>query len=169
MIEKVAIVGPESTGKSTLAAQLANYYRTVWVPEYARTYLEEVDRAYVQSDLLEIAKGHLEWEINALAKANRFLFCDTNLLVIKVWSEYKYGNCDPWILGHMNLDTYTLYFLTDIDIPWEYDPFREDPHNRQELWNIYKRELIEIGAKIVEIRGNKQERLDMAIAALDSF
>ena len=169
MLKKIAIVGPESTGKSTLAAQLAAHYQTVWVEEYARTYLDKLNRPYNQSDLVDIAKGQLQWEAEAAAQANKFLFCDTNLLIIKVWSEYIYGDCDPFILQHMNLDLYDLHFLTGIDIPWVYDPHREHPHKRQELWNIYRRELEIAGVNVVEINGKQQARLEKAIAVLDSF
>ena len=98
LVKKIAIVGPESTGKSTLAEGLAKHYQTVWVPEYARGYLNKLGRGYDQSDLIKIAQGQLGLEDECVNDAKRFLFCDTNLVVIKIWSDFKYGNCAPEIL-----------------------------------------------------------------------
>ena len=92
MINRIAIIGPESTGKSTLAKELAEYYKTVYVPEVARFYIDELKRSYNQNDLLEIAKLQCDEEDKLLHQANEILICDTNLLVIKIWSEFKYGN-----------------------------------------------------------------------------
>src|SRR5690606_1258045 len=100
---------------------------TVWVPEYAREYLLNLSRNYQQKDLYEIAEGQMEAENNALEQANRFLFCDTDLYVIKVWSEHKYNACDYRVLQEIAVRNYDLYLLTDIDIPWIYDPLREHP------------------------------------------
>ncbi|MCD4735883.1 MAG: ATP-binding protein, partial [Bacteroidales bacterium] len=95
MIYRIAITGPESTGKSRLSAQLAEHFNTVWAPEYAREYLQKIQRPYTQEDLLEIAKGQKRMHEKMMKFARNILFCDTEMLVIKIWSEFKYGNCHP--------------------------------------------------------------------------
>src|SRR6187402_1758917 len=96
--KKVAIIGPECTGKSELSQYLADHFNTEWVPEYARAYLDKLRRPYTQDDLLKIAHGQLRLEDEYTIDANNFLICDTNLYVIKIWSMFKYGNCQDEIL-----------------------------------------------------------------------
>jgi len=91
LIKKIAITGPESTGKSELAKKLAKHYNTVWVPEFSREYIDNINRPYDYDDIIEIAKGQLNREKEAEKKANKFLFCDTELIVAKIWSEFKYS------------------------------------------------------------------------------
>ena len=117
MVKKVVVVGPESTGKSELCQQLARDFRTEWVPEFARFYIDRLDRPYEQADLLAIAQGQLAWEDDKEAHSRKFLFCDTNLIVIKVWSEHSYGYTDPWVLDSLNARPYDFYLLADIDLP----------------------------------------------------
>jgi len=168
---KVVVIGPESTGKSTLSGQLAAHYQTMWVREYARQYLEALPRPYEQSDLLRIAKGQLAQEDQLAARANRLLICDTDLHVIKVWSEHKFGNCDPEILQDIRDRKYDLYLLTYIDIPWEEDPQREhpDPAMREYFYNVYRELVMASGVPWVEIRGSAEERIASAIAAVDKL
>ncbi|UPK70377.1 AAA family ATPase [Chitinophaga filiformis] len=168
---KVVVIGPESTGKSTLSEQLAAHYQTVWVPEYARQYLEALPRSYEQHDLLTIAEGQLALEDDLAAAANRLLICDTDLHVIKVWSEYKYGTCDPHILAQIAKRPYDLYLLTYIDIPWEEDPQREypDPAMREYFYNIYRDLVAASGVPWVEIKGNFEERKLLAVTAVDKL
>jgi len=168
---KVVVIGPESTGKSTLSEQLAAHYQTIWVPEYARQYLEELPRSYEQHDLLTIAEGQLALEDKLATQANRLLICDTDLHVIKVWSEHKYGTCDPRILEHMAARHYDLYLLTYIDIPWEEDPQREypAPRMREYFYNIYRNLIAGSGVPWVEIRGGFEERRALAITAVDKL
>ncbi len=127
-IKRIVIIGPESTGKSTLTSGLACYFDTVFVQEYAREYLEELSRPYLEEDLLIMARRQVALEEErAMQARNGLLFCDTDLQVIKVWSEDKYGRCDPWILGQIAVRKYDLYLLTDIDMLWQDDPLREHP------------------------------------------
>ena len=168
-MKKVVIVGPECTGKSTLSEALARHYNTVWVPEYARGYLENLVMGYQQTDLLSIARGQLRLEEMWSADANRLLLCDTDLLVIKIWSQFKYGNCDPFILNALNNSTRDLYLLTYVDIPWEEDPQREHPDKREELYQIYLKELKLGGTPFVEIKGSLAERERRAVAAIDQL
>ena len=150
-----------------LAEALANHYNTRWVPEYAREYLEHLDRPYEQQDILAIAKGQLKREQEAYTAANSYLFCDTELIVTKIWSEVKYGSCDPWILDHINKNRYDLYLLCDIDLPWMDDPLREHPHLRDHLFHLYHEELRTRGFPFKVISGIGTRRLFHAIQAIE--
>lgn len=169
MIPKIAIVGPESTGKTTLADALADHFHIARVEEYARGYIDRLDRKYVQSDLLEIARGQLKREQELLENTSSLLLCDTNLLVIKVWSEFKYGYCDAALLNLMNLRSFTHYFLTDTDIPWTFDPQREHPYKRQELFDIYQKELKNLNLPFSIIRGKHEARVEMAVSKINEI
>lgn len=172
MIKKVAIIGPESTGKSTLSELLAKHYQTVWVPEFARTYIERLPGEYEEHDLLQIAKGQIAAEEEKLLIAqNNLLFCDTDLYVIKVWSEHKYNNCHPWILQQIATRRYDLYLLTDIDIPWQNDPQREhpEPAMRKYFYNIYLDIVIHSGVAWKNISGDYSARLSKAISEIDAL
>lgn len=166
---RVAIVGPECTGKTDLARFLANQYHTAWVPEFARAYLETLNRPYTKEDLTTIATGQLSVENSIAQQANRIVFCDTNLLVVKIWSEFKYGSCAPEIITMMKNQQYDLHLLTDVDLPWEDDPLREHPHKRQELFELYKTELESTQTKFVRIQGNYAFRRASAIQAIDQL
>jgi NadR type nicotinamide-nucleotide adenylyltransferase len=162
-ILKIAITGPESTGKSRLAMELAEYYKTVFVPEFAREYIDHLDRPYTQEDILKIAKGQIRDEKRWIKQANRLLFCDTELIVTKIWSEVKYRNCDPWILKKIEENKYDLFLLCDIDLPWEEDPQREHPHMREKLFMLYHNELTRRGVPFKVVSGLGQDRLLNAI------
>lgn len=170
-IRKIVVIGPESTGKSTLSEALAKHLQTVWVPEYARTYLENLGREYTEDDLLTIAKNQLAAEDAAMQKANGCIVCDTDLYVIKVWSEAKYGRCHPWILEQIAQRKYDLYLLTYIDIAWTDDPLREHPlpEERQYFYNIYHDIVIQSGVPWVDVRGTEQERLLAATNAVQKL
>lgn len=167
-IKKIVVIGPESTGKSTLSKSLAEQLHTVWVPEFARTYLENLGREYTESDLLEIAKGQIAAEDVAIATADKYLICDTDLYVIKVWSEAKFGRCHPWILEQIAQREYDLYLLAYIDTEWQDDPLREHPlpQERQYFYNIYRDIVIQSGVNWIDVRGNEQERLQLAVNAI---
>ena len=164
-VTKVVLTGVESTGKSTLAAALATRLQTVWVPEYAREYLTTLNRPYQQEDLVQIARGQLAAEARLLKKANRYLFCDTGMLVLKIWSEYKYGGCDPFIIQQLN-QRESVYILCGLeDISWEYDPLRENPGltERQHLHTIYQKELEKLSVPYVVVTGNVGERVQRVV------
>lgn len=169
MIRKIAITGPESTGKSMLAEQLAIHYQTVWVPEYAREYLELLVRPYEEKDIYLIARGQLSAESSKLQQAGTFLFCDTELLVTKIWSEVKYGRCHPWILETIENHPYELYLLCDIDLPWQYDPLREHPDDRQYLFDLYYNELKNRKYPFAVVHGTGTGRLQNAVQIIENF
>jgi NadR type nicotinamide-nucleotide adenylyltransferase len=166
---KVAITGPESTGKSTLAQQLAGHYQDIWVPEFARTYLAGLSRPYLAADVEQIAHGQLALYQQARAQASRFVFADTDLLVIKIWMLHAYGICPEWILQALGHQEFDLYLLMQVDLPWEEDPQREHPHLRPFFYNWYKRELQAYGFPFVEISGSQLERRQNAIQAIDHY
>ncbi len=148
---------------------LAKHYHTVWVPEFARGYIDNLARPYEKTDLIKIAEGQLAEEDKMSAQANNLLICDTDLHVIKVWSEAKYGDCDPRIMELIAGREYDMYLLTYIDIAWEHDPQREhpDPEERVYFYNIYRDIVINSGLPWADIRGGYDERLQKAIEAVD--
>lgn len=166
-IKKVVVIGPESTGKSTLSSALAEHYETAWVPEYARKYINELDRPYQSHDLLEIARGQLVSENKQAQKASDILICDTNLIVIKIWSEFKFGFCHEEILKEISKREYDLYLLMDIDVPWEDDPQRENPGRRDFFYDLYKSTLESLDVPFIEISGEWQKRRNDAITAIN--
>lgn len=165
-ILRVCIIGPECTGKTTLAASLAERFQTAWVPEYARGYLDKLNRPYQVSDLLKIAHGQIRMEEEWMQNARRLLICDTNLMVIRVWSEHKFGTCDPEIIRLHESRRYDLYLLTDIDVPWEEDPQREHPQLRDHFMGIYSERVRNSGVPFERITGDSGMRLQQATAAL---
>ncbi|MBN2236510.1 MAG: ATP-binding protein [Bacteroidales bacterium] len=169
MLYKLAIVGPESTGKSKLAEQLAAYYNTKFVPEIARDYLNGLGRNYTENDLLQIAKKQQDAITKAQSQANTFLFVDTELLVIKIWSQVKYKKVHPWILDQFKEQDFDLFLLTNNDIPWEADPLREHPNKREYLFKLYEKELKKEGLHYKIIGGQGQERILNAIKIIDDF
>jgi NadR type nicotinamide-nucleotide adenylyltransferase len=169
MCIKIAITGPESTGKSELTRNLAKHYRTNWVPEFAREYINRLNRPYNYSDLLVIAKGQKNSEDHTAGKCSKYLFCDTELTVIKIWSEFKYGKCHQWILDNIEKQTHRLYLLTDIDLPWQPDSQREHPDKRDLLFNLFVSALEHGKVPYRIISGLGSDRLLNAIHSIESF
>ena len=168
-LKKVAVIGPECTGKSALSEFLAAHFNTTWVPEYARGYLDNLIRPYEPHDLISIAHGQLRLEDAWSQDANRVVICDTNLYVIKIWSQFKFGTVDPEVLRLINTRQYDLYLLTYIDIPWQNDPQREHPGKRQELYDLYVKELQQQSTPFVEVKGEQRERRATATKAIDEI
>ena len=173
-VVKVVLFGPESTGKTTLSRQLARYYNTVWVPEYAREYLQNVwnneRRTCEQKDLIPIAIGQMKLENELAQKATDVLFCDTDLLETKVYSkEYYGGYVDPLLDEAARRNQYDLYFLTYIDVPWEADDLRDRPYQREEMFEAFKRALEEHNKPYVILKGSKKERLQKAVKYVDEL
>lgn len=162
-VQRIMITGPESTGKSTLAQQLAQHFKTNYVPEYARQYIDELNRVDTYEDILHIAQEQMRLEDKWAETANQCLFCDTGLLVTKVWCEYVYGKCHQWIIEELQKRQYACYFLMNMDIPWVADEQRQNPHDRKELFDIYERALKEMQVDYKVISGTFEERLKQAI------
>lgn len=172
-IIRIALFGPESTGKTTLAKQLAEYYKTEWVPEFARDYLQEKWDVSQQicdvDDMLPIAYGQTQLENNSALIANKYLFCDTNLMVTKVFSEVYYKFCDPLLDQAALAHEYDLFFLTDIDVPWEKDDLRDSPEKRESVFAVFKQSLIDNKKPFITLSGDKNLRLNKAISVIDDL
>lgn len=200
-IKKIVVIGPESTGKSTLCELLAQHYQTEWCSEFAREYLLTNGTSYTFEDLAIIAKGQLSLEDETLALVQRqwsisndtsvlkehttyinthslittkqspLLFLDTDMYVMKVWSEFVFGKCHTFILEEIVNRKYDLYLLCNIDLPWVKDELREYPDEkpRQELYRIYQDILINQKTPWVEISGNYEQRLSKAINAIEDL
>lgn len=166
---KIAIVGPESTGKSTLSAALAKHFQTVWVPEYARYYCEGLTEACTLQDELNMFYGQvaLEKSMEVVAK-NNLLICDTTFLTVKIWSDYQLGETPKIVLDAIESQTYDHYLLLKNDIPWEEDPLRDFKDKGDYFMGVWRKELNHINASFVEI-GGIENRLENAIEAIESF
>ena len=168
-IIKIAIVGPESTGKSTLAHALAAFYQEPWVPEIARSYIANLKRPYRLQDISIIADMQLKAEQKQIKKAKKLLFCDTTLLVNKIWASFVYKEIPASIIELYKPNNYQLHLLCNIDLPWENDPLREHPNHRNELLELYEDDLIKSKANYIKISGLKSDRLQNALEAITSF
>ena len=186
MLKKVVVIGPESTGKSTLCELLAQHYHAQWCPEFAREYLLTHGMDYTYDDLLYIAKGQLAMEdefIQSIVNSPQstvsdsglrtydspLLFIDTDMYVMKVWCEFVFGQCHKWILEQIVTRKYDLYLLCDTDLPWVKDELREYPdlQTRDKLYKIYKDLMINQSVPWMEISGDYDNRLQTAIEAVD--
>lgn len=166
---KIHFTGPESSGKTTMAQLAAVHYGTAWHTEYARIYLENLKRPYTFKDLIHIANGQLQSEqlFQEQHINQTLLFFDTSLLVIKVWSIFKYGFYNHQLDQLLNQNLPDLYFLCDWHIPWTYDPMRENPNDRSELFDIYTQELNKLKIPYYLLKGSSEERLATIIEILN--
>lgn len=167
--KKVVIIGPESTGKSTLCRQLAQHYNTAWVPEFARQYLLTNGTTYTFNDLLIIAKGQIALEEEHLHHSP--LFIDTDMYVMKVWCEYVFQQCHQWILDQIAERTCHLYLLCNIDLPWVRDELREYPdlEARATLYHMYKDLLINQAVPWIDISGNYEQRFRKSVEGVSRY
>jgi hypothetical protein len=161
---KIAFTGPESSGKTTISSAISELFHGVWVEEYARVYLQSKN-CYVQEDLDEIAHIQKEkWIVNG-----NLLVADTEMTVLKIWSEYRYHDCSELILNAYHHQEFDHYFLCKPDIPWEYDPLRENPNNRDELFELYQQDLQKLNRPFTILHSNIQERLALCKKVLISL
>ena len=172
-MKKIVIIGPESTGKSTLCGELARHYQTLWLPEFARQFLLAHGTNYSYNDLLTVAQGQVasEEEILRSPDLKKFVFIDTDMYVMKVWCDFVFGKCHPWIINQISERKYDMYLLCNVDLPWVKDELREYPDlkSRLTLYNIYKNILEHQPVPWTEISGNYNERLHNAIRAIDQL
>ncbi|MBC6426484.1 MAG: ATP-binding protein [Ekhidna sp.] len=167
-LKRIAVIGPESTGKSELCRHLAFHYQTEWVSEFARLYLNRLGRPYEQHDLKAIAEKQLQWEDEKAKCSKDYLFCDTNLIVIKIWSDHKYGNTDRWIEEQLAERKYDYYLLNNIDIPWTPDTQREHPALRKHFFKIYEKYLKSHNHPYSIVSGIADNRKKSALNALET-
>ncbi len=182
MLKKIVVIGPESTGKTVLCEKLAAHFNTRWVPEYARGFLLTNGPAYTFEQLTEIACGQVAAEENTclellkepfspISGKPRPVFIDTDLYVMKVWSEFVFNKCDNLILRGIASRNFDLYLLCDTDLPWVKDALREYPdlENRRKLYHYYKDAMVNQSAPWVEINGNEEERFGKALEAVNAL
>lgn len=168
-MKKIVITGPESTGKSTLAFELARHYGVGYTKEQARHYLSALGRGYEFEDLLMIASKQVAIEDELEVLEESLLFCDTDLITIKIWSKFKYDRVDSQILDWINQRDYDLYLLCKPDIPWEPDPLRENPEERDLLFEKYLDELMNYQKNFEIIEGLNSARLELAVEIVDKY
>ena len=168
-IPKIAVVGPESTGKSTMSAYLAKHYQTVWVPEYARDYCAKLTEPCTWQDEINMFYGQLDLEAEMLPLANGLVICDTTFITVKIWSDYTFGRTPQEVLDELPKHTYDLYLLLNIDLPWEEDPLRDFPHMREHFMEVWLKELQALDARYVLISGTGDDRYENAVRAIDEF
>ena len=168
---KVAITGPESTGKSTLAEKLAHHYKTDFVPEYSRSYLENFVGQYTENDVVEIAKGQHNLILEEEKKSSKILIADTEIVVCKIWVEYVFKHSNTTIDNLLRKQDFDLYLLCDIDLPWVYDPLRENPDidERKELFEIYRNTLEQMKVPFEIVSGDDEVRVNNAIKVIEKY
>lgn len=168
-IKKIAIVGPESTGKSTISQQLAKYYQVPWVPEYARYYCAALTADCTLQDEVNMFHGQIALEESVLAMADTdFIICDTTFITVKIWSDEMLGETPKVVLDELTVRPYDFYVLLDIDLPWQEDPLRDFPHLREHFMEIWHKELQALQANYVVV-GGITNRLQNVIDAIDRF
>lgn len=182
-VKRIVIIGPESTGKSTLCSQLAEHFQTEWVREFAREYLITNGTDYTQNDLWEIAQGQMNDEDKAASRIEAsykkraegrnagLLFIDTDMHVVKTWSEFVFDACDNRILRNIVSRPYDLYLLCNTDLPWEKDALREYPDlvTREKLFEHYREAMISQNVPWLTISGSYENRLATAIASVNTI
>src|ERR1700744_5051057 len=168
-IIKIAVVGPESTGKSTMSAFLADHYHTIWVPEYARGYCEKLTEPPTWQDEINMFYGQIALEAEMLPLANKILICDTIFITLKIWSDEMFGRSPQEVLDELPRHPYDLYLLLNIDLPWEDDPLRDFPNMREHFMQVWQKELNDLKANYIVISGTGPERYESAVDAFDNY
>lgn len=164
--KRVCVFGPESTGKTTLARDLARHFETVWVHEYARSLLEPQGGECFFEDIERIGRGQAAAEDAMVRHANRVLLMDTDVLTTTVWSEVLFGRCPPWVSEAAVSRVPDLYLLLDVDVPWVDDAQRHLPHARREFWDLCRARLAAHDRNWVEISGDWETRFRTASEAV---
>lgn len=167
---KIAVVGPESTGKSTISKQLANHFDSIAIPEYARYYCQNLNNQYTLQDEVNMYYGQLALEEALLPVVKSHLvICDTTIMTIKIWADHLFGDTPVEVKEEIRRRHYDLYLLMDIDLPWQDDVLRDFPEDREHFLEVWKRELSAIDAKVVLISGSGEMRVKNAIDAINKF
>ena len=165
----ITITGTESTGKSTLAEALAAHYKTTFVPDVSRVYLEQLNRAYTEQDVLAIARQIIIQEDKSLAECKHLLFSDNDLINIKIWLHYYQWQIPNWLTEAITKRKSDLYLVCNIDLPWVADAQRKNEDDRQELLNQFTSELAKNNCNFKMIQGKINQRTQHAIAQLNNF
>ncbi|HRZ42793.1 MAG TPA: AAA family ATPase [Bacteroidales bacterium] len=162
----IGITGPESTGKSLLAGYLAAHFRAPLIGEYAREYMDKLDRPYTQEDVAAIGREQYKRITEASGHHHEWVIADTELLVISIWLEFKYGIQHPEVESMVKTQPVDFYLLCDIDLPWEEDPLRENPNERQQLFDLYRQRLDYLKFPYKIVRGIGSQRFINALNIL---
>lgn len=166
---RIVITGPESTGKTRLSIMLANYYQCRLIPEFAREYIQKLNRPYEKEDVITIGKEQLE-RYNEIIQTGENVFFDTWLIITKVWLKVVFKSDENWINNTIKEGKIDLYLLCATDLPWEPDSVRENGGQMREiLFEMYKNELVTQRLPFRIIRGNGDERVNNAISAIDKY
>jgi nicotinamide riboside kinase len=170
-MKNIVITGPECSGKSELSEHLSDYYYAPLVTEYARWYLTHLPRHYDALDLMAIAHGQEKSRFEKRSKqpTAAFLFIDTWDVVLKIWYRYRFGSTPSFLKALSDRHAVDHYLLCAPDLPWRRDPLRENPHDRDELFEKFKRELAESNASYSVISGKGEARRKAAIRALETL
>jgi NadR type nicotinamide-nucleotide adenylyltransferase len=167
---RVVVTGSECTGKSTLAQALADHYRAVWVPEYARRFVLAKGSAPEYEDVEAIARGQIALEDESLAEASDLLVQDTDLLSTVVYSRHYYGDCPDWIVSALSERVPDLFLLAGIDVPWVADGDQRDRGDRrEEMQALFRSALTDLGSPFIEIKGDRDERIKSATLVIDAL
>ncbi|MBV9880530.1 MAG: AAA family ATPase [Gemmatirosa sp.] len=166
-VRRVALLGTESVGKSVLAARLAETFDTEWVREYGRDYCEHRDAmGLALVDFEAIAWGQATWEDEAAKRANRVLFCDTELHTTGTWSDLVVGTRPSWLTDAARARCYDLVLLLAPDVPFVHDDVRVLAERRAEHHARLVAELDAAGRRYVTLGGGFETRTAAAIAAV---
>lgn len=169
-IIKIAVVGPESTGKSVVTEQLAEAFDTIYIPEFSREYCQGLDRNYTLEDEVNIFWGQLALEKKLITKArNGLVFCDTMVLTVKIWSDYLFSGTPPEVLVELSKQHYDLYLLMDIDLPWEDDELRDFPNLREHFMSVWHKELKARDANYRVVSGLGEKRFENAKQIVETY
>ena len=163
---RIAVTGPESSGKTTLCEALAKHFNVTFIPEFSRTYLEATNGKYSQVDLDKIAQGQLD-SLNA--SNDSIKICDTDFSVIEIWSDYKYVEVSSFIKELAAKDLFDLHILCTPDIPWEDDPLRENPDDRDVLFELYVASLNKHNKQYITVSGDHEQRLEKSLEKINSL
>ena len=163
---RIAITGPESSGKTSLAEQLAKHFSADLITEFARTYLEAQDGKYTKSDLPIIASGHLS---NIIKSQNSIQIIDTDFIGMKIWSDYRFQNTEESIIELIHQNTFDAHILCTPDIPWEEDPLRENQHDRDVLFELFQQELQAFNKEYIVVAGSHDNRFKESVSYVQAL
>jgi len=168
-LHKIAILGPESTGKSKVATRLSEHFNAGFVPEYSREYFHGREYKYNIDDLVSIGRGQIENENVIADQSQNMLICDTELITISVWSQIVFNKVPSYITEMIQKSSYNLFLLCNLDVEWTADPLRRNEHNRQYIYNLFVKELERYNFNYRIVAGIGDERLKNAVNFVDEY
>lgn len=170
-IKRIVFIGAECTGKSTLARAIAGRFGEPCSSEYVRQYVEQIgDRPLDATDLDPIARGQIAQEDEALARASKVVFHDTNILSSILYAEHYFDTHIEWVDDVFQKNEYNQYFFCQPDIPWEADPGqRVSDQERSILHRQFEAFLNRFELPYVTIEGSLEERIQAVLQSLESI